>query len=99
MSSNKESLAAVASAPKLTTATVSSASSLQMEMASLTQANATLKAKNKQATLVANTIITKAEELQIPEKLTLSFILRNWRKIGEFIEQVIHMLKALRNNQ
>jgi len=80
---------------------VLSTSSKNLEVASvasLTQANNTLRAKNQQATKVTNTILARAEELAIPEKITIGFILRNWRKIGEFIEQVINMLKALRNN-
>lgn len=76
-----------------TTATAESA-----QLVSLTQANNALKSKNAQNVKVTNTILSRAEELSIPEKITLVYILRNWRKIGEFVEQIIHMLKALRNN-
>lgn len=63
-----------------------------LTLQALTQANTTLKANNQRLSFTLNAINTKLVESDFPEKITLTYILRNWRKIGEFIEAVIILL-------
>lgn len=66
------------------------------EFNALTQSNLTLKANNTRLTNTLKSIDLQVKASEFPEKLTLKYIFMNWRKVGEFIEQIIALIKALK---
>lgn len=66
------------------------------EFNALTQSNLTLKANNTRLAASLKAIDLQVKASEFPDKLTLRYIFMNWKKIGEFIEQIIALIKTLK---